>query len=112
MFYAEVRLGIGRARFMRMTPRLFDAWVLLDQKDRERQRRERDVPIAVLTAMVANTGFKGFEEPRLPSEFLPVYPSDDQAKPIRKRRESFDQQMRRTMERAMAYQAGQVARGL
>ena len=102
---------MGRAEFLQITPRYYDALVMHHERNLEMRRRESDSMIAVLTAMVANTGFRSFEEVRQPKEFLPIYPSDSKNKPVR-RRESFDQQMRRTMERAMVYQAGQVARGL
>lgn len=54
---------------MRLSPRYFHK---LMRVCREKQRRSTDVleiMLAQLTAMVANTGFRGWEEPRKVDEF-------------------------------------------
>lgn len=109
-------LGLSSDEFYGLTPRQFDALCTQHQRRRRIARRESDQVVAVmmsqLIAMVANTGFRKFERPRQPEEFMPRYrDSEERLKKPRRNNAAFTLQMELTMERAIAYQKAQAARG-
>lgn len=65
--YARVEMGISKREFLSLTLR---QWVEL-RKRRTEQDTLFEVMMARLTAMVANTGFRGWPEPRKIEEFMP-----------------------------------------
>ncbi len=99
-----------------MCPRFFDT--LVRQHDRnanQAEHRERitDHLLAQIAAMVANTGFRGWEETRQVSEFLPTYPAEASTKRFRRPSDKqLSANLQRTMERAMRYQEAQGKHGL
>ena len=98
--------------FWCITPRYFDALVERHELKLERARRESDMMIAQLTAVVINFSQLRPEDSVRTDQFLPTYRSDRNGITPKRRRESFDTQIKRAMERAVTYQAGQVAKGL
>jgi hypothetical protein len=62
---------MGRAEFMRTTPRFFARLTKEHREARERTERTMEYMLAQIVAMVANTGFKGWDEARKPDEFMP-----------------------------------------
>ncbi len=64
-------LGLGIDEVMALTHGQFaDRVRRLDTVERRREAK-LEVMLASLTAMVANTGFRGWKEPRQPEEFMP-----------------------------------------
>lgn len=55
---------------MRLSPRYFHRLRQAKRKHRAHATDVLEVALARLTAIVANTGFRGGEEPRQPQEFL------------------------------------------
>jgi hypothetical protein len=89
MAYARVNLSMGRAEFMRITPRYFARLTKEHRDARERGERTMEYMLAQVISMVGNTGFKGWDEPRTPDMFMP---SERKAKadgsPTRQRNQS------------------------
>ena len=80
--FARAEYSMSKREFFSLTLR---QWVAL-AKRREDAAIQRDsmleIMLAQLTAMVANTGFKGWTEPREPKEFMPsVWRREVAAKP-------------------------------
>jgi hypothetical protein len=74
----------------------------------EREERGRDMMFAQLIAMVANTGFRGWKEPRQPSEFLQHW---EQPKPERKRSaKQITAEVRATMMAMMALHGATIVK--
>jgi hypothetical protein len=85
--YARVNLNMGRTEFMRLTPRYFARLTKEHREARERSERTVEFMLAQVVAMVANTGFKGWDKPRQPTEFMPSSASRGSGRaPARERR--------------------------
>jgi len=69
--FARVNLAMSKAEFMQCTPRYFDALVTRFEDGLRRSESLQEVLAGQLIAMVANTGFRSFEDPRKASEFMP-----------------------------------------
>lgn len=115
--YARIELGLSKREFLALN---WAQWQAL-RKRRDAQREAGDAMLefmlAQLTAMVANTGFKGWPDPRKPEEFMPSRHRKKAAgagKPLtkRQRERQFTLSMARTMRQLEGYQKGQVARGI
>lgn len=68
---ARIFLGIAMEEFLGLTPRYL---ARLFERLKERRRIDGELferMTAHLIAMVANTGFRGWKEPRTPMEFMP-----------------------------------------
>jgi hypothetical protein len=80
---------MGRAEFMRTTPRFFARLTREHREARERSERTLEYMLAQIVAMVANTGFKGWDEARKPDEFMPSrWKTEQAAASPRQRRQS------------------------
>lgn len=71
-----------REEFMRLSPRYFARLITDYQASRRRADEMVEVMMAQMIAMVANTGFRGYETVRQPQEFMPTLL---RAKPKRQR---------------------------
>lgn len=63
-----------------MTPAYFDVLMRRHERNVERDEYGRNLMLAQLTAMVANTGFARFQEPRTWQEFMPFKPEPQKRK--------------------------------
>lgn len=115
--YARIEMGLSKAEFLRLNWPQWDAL----RKRREEQREAADAMLEYMTAqliaMVGNTGFKGWKEPRKPEEFMPSRlrrRAAAESRPKTKRQQAieFSRAMDRAMRQAEAYQRGQVSRGI
>ncbi len=105
------------AEFLQVTPRQLGAFFEHQARVTQQENMLRDAMMAKIVAMVANTGFRSFEEPRHPHEFMHRYPAlVSREKPTRvsrkRQQDLFTQRMKLAMERAVAYQRAQVERGI
>ena len=83
---------MGFEEFMSITPRYFDELMKQHRFNVERVERGRDFMLSQVIAMIGNTGFRSFEEPRQPREFLPRWQTEESGKtnPLKKRRKRSD----------------------
>ena len=95
-----------------MTPRQFSALARRNRQVEERKRYAMELMVAQCIAMVANTGFRSFEKPREPKEFMPSHwnavPQTRRKRPAKE----FTDELERVMERAVKYQEAQNCRGI
>lgn len=115
--YARIELGLGKREFLGLN---WPQWKALCKR-REEQREAADAMLEFMTAqliaMVGNTGFKGWEKPRKPEEFMPSRmrkraAAEQRPKTRRQQEMEFSRSIERAMRQAEAYQRGQVARGI
>ena len=107
--FAAVNLGISTEQFLDCSPVYFDC---LSKQYGAREKRAGqllELMGAQVVAMIANTGFKGWEEPRKIQEFMP---SEWAKAPKRKSRAQKIAEMEtdRAVWKAMAMHAGKFVR--
>jgi hypothetical protein len=101
---ARVDLGISVSELRTMTPRFFFKLVerlkLLDRP----KNYTIELMVGQLIAMTANTGFRGFKQPKLPSDFMPSQ--------VRKLQKSAKVKRSRSSRRQVAQQVRQFFDGI
>jgi hypothetical protein len=109
--FAQVDLGLSRDEFYGLTPEEFGALC----RRHERGTEEREFLFAQLTACVVNFSHWRSQpkEQAHPKQFMPSQWERKSAGKLRRRSvKAISDEWERTMERAVAYQAAQVARGI
>ena len=86
-----------------MTPRQFDALARVHRDMRRHEIEHQEFLFAQLTAMVANTGFRGWKEVRTAEEFMPSRWKRPR-RPKRLNRKAIADRIRRGMAAIMARQ--------
>lgn len=76
-----------REEFMRLSPRFFAILLKAHWEKCRRADQMAEIIGGQLIAMVANTGFKGWEQPRKPQEFMPSEWKKGRRKPCYQSRE-------------------------
>jgi hypothetical protein len=103
-----VELGLTSDEFYGMTPRQFDALARAHRRAKRRMVEHTEYLFGQLTAMVANTGFRGWNEARTADEFMPSRQMPDEAD--EKAAGLAAERMRSTMISFAAFQNARVAR--
>lgn len=102
-----MELGLSSDEFYAITPRQLDALARAHQRRLRREVEHREFMFAQVTAMVANTGFRGWEKPRQPLEFMPSRVLEAKRAP-RINRQAVARDLRGVMAQLMAqHNAGQ-----
>jgi hypothetical protein len=102
--FARIELRLSLAEFYASTPRQFDAMARAHRRARRREVQHIEFLFGQLTAMVANTGFRGWKEVRTTDEFMPSRHKGKVAKPKRINRQAVAKKLRENMAWLMAQQ--------
>jgi hypothetical protein len=98
-------MGMGMEEFLALTPRHLDRLWKAEAERHKATGWRGELMLAQLTAMVANTGFKGWEEARQPKEFLLRDGTEPVPRKSRKRKLE-EMEMQRSIWKALAKQGG------
>jgi hypothetical protein len=102
-----VELGLAEVEFWKMTPRQFDALARRHRAKRQREVEHAEFLFGQLTAMVGNTGIRGWKDVRTTDEFMPSRHMGKPAKPRRINRKAVADLLRSNMQFLMARQQQQ-----